>query len=100
MNDVLVRIGTGCVLALTVVLNSAAQQTKGVAPARGDFQISGTLVDAITGQPVARARVAVAPVTQRDNFTTIVTREDGPFFFPYLPPAKSPLTPQPPAYLL
>ena len=96
----LLRIVTGCVLALTVVLNSAAQQTKGVAPARGDFQISGTLVDAITGQPVARARVAVAPVTQRDNFTTIVTREDGRFLFADLAPGKYTLTAQARGYLL
>lgn len=70
------------------------------APAAGDFEISGTLVDANTGQPIPRARVAIAPVTQRDNFTTVITHEDGRFSFSNLTPGKYTLTAQARGYLL
>lgn len=69
----------------------------GSAPA--GFAISGTLVDANTGQPVQRARVALAPVAQRDNLTTIITREDGSFLFANLAPGKYSLTAQARGYL-
>jgi hypothetical protein len=88
-------------LALTAAvatLQLAAQQTAPVA--RAAFEISGTLVDANTGQPVPRARVAIASVTQRDNFTTMVTREDGRFSFSDLDPGKYTLTAQARGYLL
>ncbi|HEX7285762.1 MAG TPA: carboxypeptidase regulatory-like domain-containing protein [Candidatus Angelobacter sp.] len=91
-------------IPIALVLAAAAQQKPGAAPppAAGqvDFQISGTLVDAVTGQPVAHARVAVAPVSQRDNFTTMVTAEDGRFSFLNLAPGKYTLTAQARGYLL
>ncbi len=92
------------VLFFMIILGAApgmaAQQKSPAAPARADFQISGTLVDAITGQPVAHARVAIAPVTQRDDFTTIVTAEDGRFLFRNLAAGKYTLTAQARGYLL
>jgi hypothetical protein len=87
-------------LVLAAALGAAAQQKSLAVTARTDFQISGVLVDANTGQPISRARVAVAPVTQRDNFTTVITREDGRFSFANLAPGKYTLTAQARGYLL
>jgi hypothetical protein len=67
---------------------------------RADFKIDGRLVDAVTNQPIARARVAVAPATERDDFTTIVTAEDGLFSFAGLKAGKYTLTAQARGYLL
>lgn len=102
------RITRCILLALALPISASAQQkpvaARASAPrpnaAQGIFQISGTLVDAITGQPIAHARVAVAPVTQRDNFTTIITAEDGRFSFSNIAPGKYALTAQARGYLL
>lgn len=45
------------------------------------FQISGVLLDAVTGQPISQARVAIAPLSQRDAYITLTTGEDGRFLF-------------------
>jgi hypothetical protein len=86
--------------ALAVIMSAAAQQTAAPTPPAGSFQISGALVDSLTSQPIARARVAVAPVTKRDNFTTVITGEDGFFSFANLAPGKYVLTAQARGYLL
>ena len=78
----------------------SAQQKRAAAPARAGFQISGALVDAVTGQPLAHARVAIAPVTQRNDFTTVITGEDGRFLFSNLAPGKYALAAQAHGYLL
>ncbi|HET6934214.1 MAG TPA: carboxypeptidase-like regulatory domain-containing protein, partial [Candidatus Angelobacter sp.] len=59
-----------------------------------EFEISGTLVDSLTGQPINHARIAIAPVAQRDAFTTMVTGEDGQFKFGKVAPGKYTLTAQ------
>jgi hypothetical protein len=97
---VLLRIVNCCVVILAVVANMAAQQTAGASAARADFQISGTLVDANTGQPISRARVALAPVTQRNDFNTVITGEGGRFLFPKLAPGKYSLSAQARGYLV
>jgi 5-hydroxyisourate hydrolase-like protein (transthyretin family) len=71
-----------------------AQEKIPVTMQRGEFQISGTVVDSLTEQPLANTRVAIAPVSQRDNFTTIVTNEDGRFRFQGLAAGKYTLTAQ------
>jgi protocatechuate 3,4-dioxygenase beta subunit len=63
------------------------------------FQISGVLVDAAGNQPLPGARVAIAPVTERDAFTTVITGEDGRFSFPGLAAGKYALTAQHRGYL-
>jgi hypothetical protein len=81
-----------------------AQQTmqqKNHAPrqAAPEFHIDGAVVDSRTGQPLAHTRVAIAPVTQRDDFTTIVTGEDGHFVFSHLAAGKYTLIAQRRGYL-
>lgn len=68
-----------------------AQQSRTASPV---FQIGGVVVDAASNQPVAGARVAIAPVSQRDAFTTAITSEDGRFTFPGLSAGKYTLTAQ------
>lgn len=63
------------------------------------LQISGVLVDAVTGQPIRQARVAIAPVANRDALTTIVTGENGRFLFSNLTTGKYGLTAQRHGYL-
>jgi hypothetical protein len=67
---------------------------------RTDFRIDGRLVDEVTNLPIARARVAVARATEREDVTTIVTAEDGLFSFAGLKPGKYSLTAQAHGYLL
>ena len=58
------------------------------------FEISGTAVDSLTGQPLTGVHVAVAQVTARNNFRIVVTGEDGKFFFDGLARGKYALTAQ------
>lgn len=73
----------------------AGQQPQGSSP----FQISGTLVDAVTGQPIAHARVGIASVSKRDTFTTTMSGEDGRFLFTNVSPGKYSLVAQRRGYL-
>jgi hypothetical protein len=85
-------------LLLTAGLLATAKENRQAQS--GNLQISGTVVDFITGQPVAKARVAISPVGERDNFTTIITAEDGRFVFLNLAAGKYTLTAQARGYLL
>jgi hypothetical protein len=80
-------------------LHLGAQQASPAGTAPAGFQISGILVDANTSQPVPRARVAIASVTQRDNPTTVITGGEGRFSFANLGPGKYTLTAQARGYL-
>lgn len=80
---------TLCLLLLTLPL--AAQQPGAatphtaaphpVAPAAHGFQISGTVVHALNGEPLAGVEVAIAPTAKRDDFETTVTDASGRFLF-------------------
>jgi|SRR5579872_633401 len=91
------RIACCSILAI-----SLAAQQRPAQPSSADenqFQISGIVLDSVTGQPVHQARVAIAPVTKRDATTTIITGEDGQFAFPNLGPGKYTLSAQKRGYL-
>jgi hypothetical protein len=77
---------------------ASQQRGPGTSPPQ-DFQINGTLVDESTGAPLAHARVALAPVTQRNDLTTITTGDDGRFLFEHLAAGKYSLTAQARGYL-
>lgn len=81
--------------ALTLVLSCAvaAAQNGSAAvsqsePGGQSFKIAGTVVNAMTGAPLSRARVSLAETRNRGKKIIIVTSEDGHFEFPGLPPAK------------
>ncbi|HEY6274293.1 MAG TPA: carboxypeptidase regulatory-like domain-containing protein [Terriglobales bacterium] len=86
-------------LLVLAVTASLAEQTAPALPRPADLGISGTLVDSVSGQPLARARVAIAPVSERDNLTTVITGQDGNFSFSGLMPGKYTLTAQARGYL-
>ena len=62
--------------------NSAHPQSP--APSPQSFRISGIVVNALTGQPIASAAVAIAPLShgqERDITKSVVTGADGRFSF-------------------
>jgi hypothetical protein len=88
------------ILFCTCFFGSVLPLLQAAQAARADFKIDGRLVDATSEQPVAHARVAIAPVTERDAFTTIVTGEDGLFSFTGLKAGKYTLTAQAHGYVV
>lgn len=74
---------------------SAPAPSKTPAPARAaeqkSFRISGTVVDAVTGQPLAHAQVSINAQGVRDSAQFSVTDEDGRFVFENLAPGHYPL---------
>lgn len=84
---------------LTAMAAVAQPAAKPPAAPAGAFQISGTLVDSTNDQPLARARVAIAPVSDRSAVTAIVTSDDGRFAFRRLAAGKYTLTAQRRGYL-
>jgi protocatechuate 3,4-dioxygenase beta subunit len=86
-------------VVLLAVAGVASQQRSPGTSVSQDFQINGTLVDESTGAPVAHARVALAPVTQRNDLTTITTGDDGRFVFEHLAAGKYSLMAQARGYL-
>lgn len=70
---------TACVLAMSAAL--AAQEMRAPAPQGGDWQITGKIISAADGQPLGRANVGVASVTNRDTAEEALTGNDGRFRF-------------------
>jgi len=58
---------------------------------RKSFRISGTVVDATTGQPLAHAQVSIVAQGIRDSGQFTVTEQDGRFVFENLAPGQYPL---------
>ncbi|MFI5106476.1 MAG: carboxypeptidase regulatory-like domain-containing protein, partial [Terriglobales bacterium] len=90
-----------CCFGFFITAMAAVAQPPAKPPAApaGAFQISGTLVDSTNDQPLAHARVAIAPVSDRSAFTAIVTSDDGRFVFRRLAAGKYTLTAQRRGYL-
>lgn len=63
------------------------------------FQISGVLVNSVTGQPIRNGRVVMSPVTDRQAESLVITGEDGRFVFRSLAPGKYSLRAQRRGYL-
>src|SRR5260370_27749423 len=61
------------------------------ASAQKSFRISGTVVDAMNGQPLAHAQVSISAQGVRDSGQSVVTAEDGRFAFENLPAGHYPL---------
>lgn len=89
------------VACMVVAVSLLAQQRTApqTSSANSVYAITGVLVDTATGQPIRRARVAIAPITARDAFTTVITGDDGLFAFTHLAPGKYTLTAQRRGYL-
>lgn len=74
---------------------SLAQQ----APPGTQLTISGILLDAITGQPISSAEVALAPAVASSKNLSITTGDNGAFLFSNLAPGKYGLRAQRRGYL-
>jgi len=77
----------------------AAAQVAPPPPAAQNFRISGTVVDALTGQNIARAVVFLMPQRMRNSEQSVTTVEDGRFAFENLAPGKYVLSAQRKGYL-
>lgn len=77
---------------LGAALVARAQQT--VPTQRGEFSISGRLVNAVTGEVVRKAFVQIFPVTQRGPAQSMETASDGAFRFRSLAAGKYNLSAQ------
>jgi len=85
--------------ATMAIAASAVAQQPPAAPPSGDFVIGGILVDSVTGQPIARARVAIELVARGNSLATVTTAEDGVFSFAKLAAGKYTLSAQARGYL-
>ena len=73
---------SGCALLLfhaaLAAQNSVPPQTQ---PSSSAFRIAGTVVNAIGGSPLARARVTIVDARNRKNMQSLITSDDGRFDF-------------------
>jgi hypothetical protein len=82
------------VLGLLAAQPHAAAQTASSpqnTPANG-YRVSGTVVSKVDGHPLARARVTLRDTKGSEKFESLVTAEDGKFYFQGVPPGKYSLT--------
>jgi len=80
-----------CFLFLTVGLAAQQPSASVSAPARKTFQISGIVVHAQTGEPLALTQISIGLAGGSDPFPdlqSVVTGEDGRFLFKNLSPGK------------
>jgi protocatechuate 3,4-dioxygenase beta subunit len=82
-------------LALGMVLSSSlaglgAQSSTALPSQSSDatFRIAGTIVNAIGGNPLARARVAIVDAKNRQHAQWMITSDDGRFDFKQVSPGK------------
>jgi len=82
-------------LGWILALSGAAQNTWGQASPSPEvsrppqtFKIAGTVVNAITGAPLAQARISIAGTQDRSKPAFLITAEDGHFEFHPLNPGK------------
>ena len=95
------RVAYFCLVFVAEITVLPAQETNPAAVANAsEFQVSGTLVDADSGQPLPHARVSLALVTKRDEPAVLVTGDDGRFLFHGLAAGKYTLSAQARGHLL
>jgi hypothetical protein len=69
-------------------LTALGQRPKPPAAAHPHFRISGVVVNALGGEPLAQTTVLIAPVESRDDTQQVTTGEDGRFSFENLATGK------------
>jgi hypothetical protein len=85
-------MGAGILLIMgwLALCPAAGQQKSAAAPPA--YTISGTVVDGISGAPLGRSRVGIAPVTNREDVRTVNAGDDGRFVFDHVAAGKYSLT--------
>jgi protocatechuate 3,4-dioxygenase beta subunit len=87
----LASVFCGLALLQTTVFSraqGASYTPQEYATAPTQFRISGTVVNAMTGVPLAQARISLAEIRDRSRVISVVTSENGHFEFSQLPPGK------------
>ena len=74
-----------CLLLLMLSIPMVGQTS---APATRNFHISGTVVNALSGQPLSHAQVAIGLALDPDIADSVVTGDDGAFDFADITPGK------------
>src|SRR5258708_6764214 len=69
------------VIVLLFSLTAASAPTETAQSPKGDFEISGTVVDSRDGEPISGARVTLSAVNTRDDLPTVTSGDDGRFSF-------------------
>lgn len=82
----------GFVILMT--LAALGQQARPAGPAHLHFGISGTVVNAIGGEPLAHVEVTIARADNRDELQQAASDEAGHFSFPNVRPGKYVMTGQ------
>ena len=77
-------------ISIAIVASALGQQKPRATTSK--FHISGTVVDATSGEPVQAAEVAIASTSDRLAVRAMVTQEDGRFDFESVTPGKYSLT--------
>jgi Carboxypeptidase regulatory-like domain len=85
----LLRLGLGMA---TSAVPTGAQTHPVPAAATGPYRIAGTVVDALSGNPVQRALVSLLTVEDMHNVATVMTDAQGHFAFEGLAAGKFPLS--------
>src|ERR1700756_824529 len=86
-------------LVLAALQPAPAQKTPAAAsPVPPKFRISGTILNSVTNQPVARIEVSISP-TERDDGQQFVTGSDGRFVFEGLVRGKYSLSAHGPGFV-
>ncbi len=88
------RIYYGLIAALLAITATAKGAAKHTAPAPAHYRISGTVVNAIGGQPLSQVMVFIAAAKSPDDVRQITTGEDGAFAFENVAPGKYSLSAQ------
>ncbi len=70
---------------LWIALSAASQES---VPMIGTYRIAGTVVSAISGAPLAEARVSIVDVKDEKKQRSMLTGEDGRFAFTQVPAGK------------
>ncbi|HEY1272184.1 MAG TPA: carboxypeptidase-like regulatory domain-containing protein [Terriglobales bacterium] len=85
------RLLTGVIIVCCVVLLSSVgaqvQSSRGPQIAAGPYRITGTIMNANNGSPLARARVTIADARNPQSTQSFITADDGRFEF-HVPAGK------------
>ncbi|PYU18709.1 MAG: hypothetical protein DMG30_26775 [Acidobacteria bacterium] len=68
--------------------SSANQSAENQSSGESQFKITGTVVDGVTGVPLAKANVFISPTTDRSRRISTSSAAEGRFAFNDLPPGK------------
>jgi len=73
---------------IALALAAFAQEKVTPTPAKQSFRITGTVVSALTAQPLAHTEVEIGWALKSETEQSLVTTDDGQFQFDGLPPGK------------